>query len=122
LFPFNAQNISFHVLLAFKVSVGKSAVILMGFLCHFIFLSYSLQYSFLVLCANCFTYDMLWKGSILVMSVWCPGSFLYLNGYLFPEIWEYFAIILLNILHIPLACYSSPSLMPMIHRFGLLME
>jgi hypothetical protein len=31
-------------------------------------------------------------------------------------------IILLSILPIPLACTSSPSSMPMIHRFGLLME
>jgi hypothetical protein len=31
-------------------------------------------------------------------------------------------IILLNILYIPLACTSSPSSMPMILRFSLLME
>jgi hypothetical protein len=31
-------------------------------------------------------------------------------------------IILLNMLHIPLACTSSPSSMPMILRIGLLME
>jgi hypothetical protein len=31
---------------------------------------------------------MLWSGSILVKSVWCPGSFLYLNEQNFLEIWE----------------------------------
>jgi hypothetical protein len=33
---------------------------------------------------------MPWGGSILVMSVWCPGGFLNLNGHLFLEIWEIF--------------------------------
>jgi hypothetical protein len=32
LFSFNAWKISFHPLLAFKVSIEKSAVILMGYL------------------------------------------------------------------------------------------
>jgi hypothetical protein len=31
---------------------------------------------------------MPWRGSILVMSVLCPGDFLYVNGHLFLEIWE----------------------------------
>jgi hypothetical protein len=50
---------------------------------------------------------MPWRGSILVKSVWCPGGFL--NGQLFLRIWNFSAIILLNILCIPLACTSSPS-------------
>jgi hypothetical protein len=33
---------------------------------------------------------MLWRGSILVKSVWCPGGFLYLNGKNFLESWEIF--------------------------------
>jgi hypothetical protein len=33
---------------------------------------------------------MPWGGSILVMSVWCPGGFLNLNGHLFLMIWENF--------------------------------
>jgi hypothetical protein len=91
LFSFSALNISLHPVLLFKVSVEKSAVIFIGLpLCYLIFLSYSLQYSFLVLGANCFNYNMLWRGSILVMSAWCPGDFLYLNRHLFLEIWEIF--------------------------------
>jgi ABC-type spermidine/putrescine transport system permease subunit I len=35
---------------------------------------------------------------------------------------KFSAIILLNILHIPSACTSSPSSMSIIHRFGLLNE
>jgi hypothetical protein len=31
---------------------------------------------------------MPWRGSILVMSVWCPGDFLYPDGHLFLKIWE----------------------------------
>jgi hypothetical protein len=31
-----------------------------------------------------------WGGSNLVRSLWCPGSFLYLNGKIFLEIWEIF--------------------------------
>jgi hypothetical protein len=46
------------------------------------FLSYSLQYSFSVLCACCFNDDMLWGGSAC-----CPGSLLYLNGKNFLEIY-----------------------------------
>jgi hypothetical protein len=33
---------------------------------------------------------MLWGGSILVKSVWCPGGFLYLNGQNFLKNWEIF--------------------------------
>jgi hypothetical protein len=29
---------------------------------------------FPVLCANCFNYNMLWRLSVLVISVWCPGQ------------------------------------------------
>jgi hypothetical protein len=35
---------------------------------------------------------------------------------------KFFAIILLNVLHIPFAYTSSPFLMPVICGFGLLME
>jgi hypothetical protein len=71
LFSFSAPNTSFHALLAFKVSVEKSAVILMDLLLYvFFFLSYSLQYSFSVLCACCFNDNIPWGGSILVKSVW----------------------------------------------------
>jgi hypothetical protein len=41
------------------------------------------------------------------------------TSFLRPE--KFYAIVLLNVLHIPLACIASPS-MPMIYRFGLLMK
>jgi hypothetical protein len=61
LFSFTARNGSLQALLAFKVSMEKSAVILMGLPLYVIcfFLSYSLQYSFSVLCASCFNDNML---------------------------------------------------------------
>jgi hypothetical protein len=33
---------------------------------------------------------MLCRGSALVMSVWCPGGFLCLDGHLFLAVWEVF--------------------------------
>jgi hypothetical protein len=49
-----------------------------------------LQLSVFFLCslANCFKYDNLLRGSILIMSFWCSGGFLYLDGHLFLKIWE----------------------------------
>jgi hypothetical protein len=61
---------------------------------------------------------MPWGGSVLVKSIWCPGGFLYLNGQNFPKIWKFFGYYLVDILHIPLACTSSPSSVPMILRFS----
>jgi hypothetical protein len=110
LFLFGAQNTSLHVLLAFKVSVEKSAVILLGLpLCVICFFS--------VLCVYCFNYNMLWGSSILVKSVWCSGGFLHLNGQNFPEIWEIFCYYFIGYL----ACTSFSS-MPVILRFDLLIE
>jgi hypothetical protein len=62
LFSFSDQKTSLHALLAFKVSVEKSAVILMLLPLYVIcfFLSYSLQYSSSILCACCFNDNMLW--------------------------------------------------------------
>jgi hypothetical protein len=89
LFSLNAWNTSLHALLAFKVSSEKSAVILMNLpLYTLFFVSYCLQCSFSVLCVRCFNDNMLWGSSILVKSLWCPGSFLYLNGHNFLEIRE----------------------------------
>jgi hypothetical protein len=66
------------------VSVEKSADILVGLPLYVIFfLSYSLQYSFSILCACGFNDNMLWGGSILIKSVWCLGGFLYMNGHNF---------------------------------------
>jgi hypothetical protein len=33
---------------------------------------------------------MLWRGSVLAMSVWCLGGFQYLDCHLFLKIWEIF--------------------------------
>jgi hypothetical protein len=132
LFSLSDPNTILHALLAFKVSVEKSAVTFLWvlccyikhksgftFTCYLIFVSYSLQCCFLVLCDNCFNDNMAWRGSILVVSVSCSGGSLYLIGHLFLDIWEIFAIILLNILCIPLVWTYSPSSMPMMCRFGL---
>jgi ABC-type glycerol-3-phosphate transport system permease component len=85
LFSFSARKISPQGLLAFNVSVEKSAVILMGLPLYVIcfFLSYSLQYSFSSLCTCCFNGNMPWSSCILVWSVWCSGGLLYLYGHRF---------------------------------------
>jgi hypothetical protein len=82
-----------------------------SFLQSSIFFPCSLHYLF-------FNENVPWRGSFLVKTVWCPGDFVYPNGQLFLKIWEFFSIILLTVLHNPLACTSSPSLMLMLHRFG----
>jgi hypothetical protein len=65
LFSFSAWKTSLHDLLAFNVSVEKSAVILMGLpLCYLFFLSYSIQHSSSILYAYCFQ----WKG---LPAVYC---------------------------------------------------
>jgi hypothetical protein len=71
LFSFSVRKTSPHALLDFKVSVEKSAVILVGLPSYVIcfFLSYSFQYSFSILCACLFNNNMSWGSSILVKSV-----------------------------------------------------
>jgi hypothetical protein len=55
LLSFSAQNASLPALLSFKFSVDKSIILICLPLCTFcFFLSYSLQYSFFILCASCF--------------------------------------------------------------------
>jgi hypothetical protein len=67
LFSFSARKISPQALLAFNVSVEKSAVILMGLPLYVIcFFYYALQYSSLGLCTCCFTDNMLCGSSILL--------------------------------------------------------
>jgi hypothetical protein len=65
---------------------------------------------------------MLWGGSIVVKTVWCPGGFLYLNGQSFLAIWEIFCYYCIEYITYPFSFTSSPSSVPMILRFGLLME
>jgi hypothetical protein len=87
LFYFSAQNTSLHGLLAFTVSVEKSAVILMGLSlypnCFFCLLS---LFCLLIV----FNYNMLCRGSLLVMTIWCPAGFLYPDGNLFLKVWQFF--------------------------------
>jgi hypothetical protein len=85
------------------------------------FLSYSLQYSFSVLC-NCFNDNMLWRGLILVKSVWCLRGFLYLNGQNFLEIYEIFCYYFIEYTTYTFGLDLFSFSMPMILRFGLLME
>jgi hypothetical protein len=87
-----------------------------------LFLSNILQYSFSCLYANYFNDNMPHRGSILFKSILCTGGFLYWMDNWVLGFRNFFAIILLNILHVPLVCTSSLSSMPIIPRFGLLME
>jgi hypothetical protein len=88
LYSFSGLNTSLYAILSFKVSVEKSAVILMGLTLYIFFLSSSHQHSFSSLCACCFNDNMSWNSPILVKFVWCPGGFLNLNGQNFLKIWE----------------------------------
>jgi hypothetical protein len=54
-----------------------------SFFCRF-------QYHFLFLYTYYFNYNMIWRGSFLVMSVWCSKSFLNLGDHLFLKNWEVF--------------------------------
>jgi hypothetical protein len=69
------------------------------------FLSYILQNSFSVLCASYFNNNMLWRGSILVSSVWCAGAFLCLEGQIFLEIWEISSYYFVESIMYPFALY-----------------
>jgi hypothetical protein len=48
---------------------------------------------------------MLWGGSILVKSGWCPGGFLSLNGQNFPEIWEIFCYSFIEYILYPISLH-----------------
>jgi hypothetical protein len=73
-FPSELKNTSLYVPLAFKVSVEKSAVTLMGasFLQLSVFFSCSLSLMFQLY--------MHYRDSSLVFSVWNPKSLLYLDN------------------------------------------
>jgi hypothetical protein len=49
-------------------------------LCVILYFALS-AFQILVLCTSYFNCNMSWRGSILVISVWCPGGFLYWNGH-----------------------------------------
>jgi hypothetical protein len=64
---------------------------------------------------------MPWRCSILVLSIWSPIGLQWM-AICFSKFGNFSAIILLNIFPMPLAYTSSPSSMPMILRFGPLIE
>jgi hypothetical protein len=80
------------------------------------FLFFQLSYSFFFLYASCFIYNMMWRHSFLVLSVWCSKSILYVHDHLFPKICKISAIILLNIFYVLKLC-TSPLLYPWISLF-----
>jgi hypothetical protein len=97
LFSFSAWNTLLHALVAFKVSIEKSAVILMGLPLYVIcfFLSYRLQYSFSVLYACCFVDNMPGWGSILVLFDVLKASCIWM-GKSFRTFRKFSLLILLN--------------------------
>jgi hypothetical protein len=59
-------------------------------------LSHIFQYSFLVLCTWCFNYNMTWRGSFLILTVWHSLSLLTMTTISFPRFGDFSAIILFN--------------------------
>jgi hypothetical protein len=119
LFSLSAQNTSLHIPLTFKVSIQKSAVILMGFplyvICFFSFTAFNILSLFSVLVV------LMWGSYILVKSVWCPGDFLYLNEQNFLKIWKIFCCYFIEYVICPF-CLHLFSFNGMILRFGLFMD
>lgn len=78
----------------------------------------SIQYSFFVLCTQCFVYKMVWQVSFLVLFdvVYVHCSWIDIS---FPRFFKISSMILLKIFSLPLAWKFSPS-MCMNHKFGLL--
>jgi hypothetical protein len=91
--------------------------------CYLFFLSYSLLYCFSIflclffLLIICRMLVLFWSSLFGVLDASCTWM-----GIVFSRFGKLFVIILLNILWIPFACISSSYSMPMILRFGLLME
>jgi hypothetical protein len=118
---FSTQNTSPQALLAFKVSVEKSAVILMGLplyiICFFSLTAFTILSLFSVLVVLMIIYhgEVLFLSSMFhVLEASCTWM-----GITFSRFGMFSVIILLNILWIPFGCTYSPSSMPMILRFGL---
>jgi hypothetical protein len=124
LFYFIAWNTSPHALLAFKISVKKSAVILVCLLLYVNRLFYLTVFNILFLFSVLIILTIICYGEVLFWS--CLSDVLDSSctwmGISFLRPGKFSDIILLDILPIPLTCTSCPSSVPMIHRFGLLME
>jgi hypothetical protein len=108
--------------LLLKFQLRRLLLFWWAYLCMLFVFSHSFQYSFSVICSSCFNDNMPWTDSILVKPIWCPGGFCTWIDKSFLRFVKFYALILLNILCIPLVCTSSPSSVPMIFKFGLLME
>jgi hypothetical protein len=121
LFSFRLWNISIHVLLAFRVSLEKSVVILIGLplyvTCHFflaacIILSLFCVFSVLTIIYLRVFLLLLCLFDVLIDSYICISLFLFLK---ISEDFCYFFLMFC----MPLACTSSPSIPILIHWFGL---
>lgn len=87
LWYFRTWNGSFQSLLSFNVYT-ELCCYLMGLPSYVILaFSYSFQYTYFTLHIQYFAYNMTWRISILLTSVWCS---IYLDGLLFPWIWGIF--------------------------------
>jgi hypothetical protein len=92
LFFFSAQYAFLNALLAFKVSVEKSAVILMALPLYCLYSPY-MTFNILSLFSVLIVLAMVCCGEVLFWSYLfdvLEASFLYLDGHLFLEIWKVF--------------------------------
>lgn len=80
----------------------------------------SFPYFFFVLYFQQFNYNMIWRGSFVIMSFLGSKCLLYLNIHVFPKIWETFCYCFTEGLPMPLAWTSAPSSILVICTFGLL--
>jgi hypothetical protein len=109
---------SFHDLLAFKVSVEKFSVILMGLPLYVIYFFSLTAYNTLFLFSVLVVLERFYFGCMFgVLEASCARM-----GKYFSRFGKYSDIILMTVLLISLACTYSASLMPMILKFGLLMD
>jgi hypothetical protein len=84
-------------------------------ICLFFWLGTSLLQLSLFSVVYTWCFNLIWEGSLLIISVLC---ILYLDVHLFLKIWDISAIILLNIFSMPIPYISFLSV-AMIHQFGL---
>jgi hypothetical protein len=110
----------------FKGSIEKYAAIFMDiFTCYLKLLLKALLQSLVFFPSSlCYLFYLLYGTERFCFGNVCLVSkgFLYLAGHLFLKIWEIFCYYFVEYVAYSLACTSSPSSMPMIHSFGLLME
>jgi hypothetical protein len=74
---------------------------------------------FLVLCAQCFNYNMTWEGCFLALSIWSINNLLYLGDHITLKTWDGFCCHFTGCTFYAFSLHSP--FMTMINRFGLLM-